>query len=120
MSEDLNEDANRAAIYAAMMDAEEDEVERKRSKNPLFQQSDAARTVTIPLADGQSVEVPSMAYVRELERLIRAQATLLDKFERQFHRVEHKLRTHRSAINGHNSRINDVGRELDQKIDRRD
>jgi hypothetical protein len=114
---DINED--RADIYAAMAAAEEEEAAERSARNPFTKRANISDTILVPMGDG-TAEVPSMDYVRRLERMVREQARIIERFERQFHRIDAKLRTHRTTINGQSSRINDVNRELDQKIDRRD
>jgi hypothetical protein len=117
MTEKTNED--RADIYAAMSEIEDSEAADRAARNP-FLKNTSSRVNTIPLADGKTVEVPSVEYVQELERFIRQQAKQLEKYERQFHRIDAHLRTQRAHINVQGTRINGLNQELDQKIDRRD
>jgi hypothetical protein len=119
MTDKINEE-DRASIYAAMADMEEEETAERKARNPFTRGKDSGKSVSVPLGDGKSADVPSMEYVQGLERIIRAQAQTIEKFERAFHRIDAKLRTQRAHINGQSGRINDVNRELDQKIDRRD
>lgn len=101
-------DEERAAIYAAM---DEDDNESIQTINTIVPNKGV-------LVDG--TPVPTLEYVRHLERVIKTQDENIKRIERQLARVTSLLRTHRSSIHGQNSRINDVARELEQKIDRRD
>jgi hypothetical protein len=62
--------------------------------------------------DGQSVEVPSSAYVRSLE------ATVIDQ-SKQLLRLNSAVKMLRHALNGHSGDINELWREVERKLDMR-
>ena len=117
----MTDNGDRSDIYAAMAEMEEEEAAERSKANPFAQYRQQAkdRSVTVRVGEG-TAEVATTAYVRELERLVRDQARKIEKFERQFHRIAASMKNQRSQLHGQNNRINDVVRDLDQKIDRRD
>ncbi len=110
------DDKTRAAIYAAMTDDEEAEDSIGTKLMPI----DESRDFTTVIVNEKKVQVPTLEYTRRLEQTIQQQGRTIQRFERQFNRMASLLRTHRSSLNGQSNRINDVVRDLDSKIDRRD
>ncbi len=117
----MTDNNDRASIYAAMAAFDEEEQEERAKNNPFarHRQMQATQSVKVTV-DGQTCDVATHAYVRELERTIKAQAAKIEKFERQFHRIAAAMKNQRVNMHGQTNRINDAFRELDQKIDRRD
>lgn len=112
---------DRADIYAAMAAMEEQEATERAARNPFAQRAEQQKQQAVRVqAEGGTAEVPTITYVRELERLVREQARKIEKFEREFHRISAKMRQQRIIAHGQNNRLNDVVRDLDYKIDRRD
>lgn len=110
------DDKTRAAIYAAMTDDDDTEEVVGIKLMP----TDDSRDFTTVIVNDKKVQVPTLDYMRRLEQTIQQQARTIQRFERQFNRMASLLRTHRSSLNGQSNRINDVVRDLDSKIDRRD
>lgn len=111
----MNKD-ERAEIYAAMTELDEDDIFKSTT---VLSKTNALFT-TILLPDGKPIAVPSVEYVQSLEKLLIQLREQLKKHERFFNRIDAKFRTHKSVINGHSNKMNDMDREMKQKIDRRD
>lgn len=112
----MESDETRADIYAAMIDDDDDGAPASN----VITSTENTKNFTTILVNDSKVQVPTLEYVRRLEQTITTQNALLQKLERQLNRVNSLLRNHRSTIHGQANRINDVIRDLDSKIDRRD
>lgn len=109
---------DRADIYAAMAEMEDDAADAAALDKPLV------RPQTLNLQGGASVDVngvdvATLAYVKRLEKIIVQQTVEMSKQARSIRALEQSLRQVRTIANNHSGRFADISRELDQKIDRR-
>jgi hypothetical protein len=112
-----------ADIYAAMADDEDDAADNRMMSRPLIGGGGTVNLVgrTVPVTVGdKTVDVPTMAYISRLEAIVHAQKLALEKTNRMMRMLEQMLRQQKTALAHHANNINDMGREIDYKIDRRD
>lgn len=117
----LSEDA-RADIYAAMAEDEDEAEDARHYAKPLISGGAVnltGKTVQVQVGD-KMVEVATGAYVRRLEQIVQEQDRAMKRQERLLRALGALVRQQRTAANHHATKINDVQRSLDNKIDRRD
>lgn len=113
MSEELTEADRRALLAAQYQNDDEDEDIGGAAGLHTFRPNEQMAI----LADG--TQVPTLIYVQRLEQLVRQQQKSLDRLQRELARLNSAVARQRQSLNLHSSRIGDMGRELDSKIDRR-
>lgn len=112
-----------ADIYAAMAEDDEAESDAARLNKPLVNPAhlnlQGGQSVPFPVGD-RTIDVATLAYVRRLERVVQTQDLAIKKMERMFRALEQSLRQTRTVANNGQSRLAEMSRDLEQKIDRRD
>ncbi len=115
MSEKLT-DEERAALYAAMREIEDETDDEDDKLSQEFHVPKSSKDVAT-LAGGTMV--PTLAYIQKLEQIVKQQQKTIDRHERSFARLASAIRGNRSSLQQQSSRVNDLSRDLDNKIDRR-
>lgn len=114
---------DRADIYAAMDQDEEDAADAAEMARPLIHGGtlNLHGGKSAPLVVGEKViDVATLVYVQRLEKLVQEQGLALKKQERLLRSFAQMARANRSIGASNHNRLNEVAHELDQKIDRRD
>lgn len=112
----MTEPVNSADVYAAMLDDEESEIDTKKELKPISAPFGAKPSVPL-VHDNKSYMVATYQYVLELERIVKRQQTEIKKLERAITNISQSLSSIRNAAD---RQLQDVRRNLDNKIDRRD
>ena len=110
-------DDDREELLARMYNSAIEEPTPKTS--PVVQSSGIARTRRIAIG-AISYEVPTIEYCAHLERLITAQASVIEQNKRDIKRIEGLISNIRQFIKKHSVKLLSMSHEIDQKIDRRD
>lgn len=114
---------DRADIYAAMEADEEAASDEARLSKPMVNPAHlnlfGGQSIPVPVGD-KMIDVATLAYVRRLERIVQTQDLAIKKMERMFRALEQSLRQTRTVANNGQSRLTEMSRDLEQKIDRRD
>lgn len=113
---------DRSEIYAAMADEEDDATDTVIASRPLISGGITnlkGKSVSITV-EGKAVDVATAAYVGRLEEVVMQQKMILEKQGRLLRALEQLLRQQKGGQAQHAAVINDLRRELEQKIDRRD
>ena len=116
---DLSEDYEASDIYAAMSEIDDDVVDAKRFTKPLVgggAMNFVGKTVSVE-TNGKTVDVPTTVYVEKLENVIRRQEQAIAKLEHQVRTINYLFRSQKTVVA---KTLNDLRREVDNKIDRRD
>ena len=108
-------DEERAALYAAMREME-DEPDEDGNPSQEFHVPTSSKDVAT-LAGGTMV--PTLAYIQKLEQIVTQHQKTIDRHERSFARLASAIRGNRSSLQQQSSRVNDISRDLDNKIERR-
>lgn len=112
----LSEDAN---IYAAMIEDEDEEKDATVAAKKVSVPFGGHKSV--PVAFGEkTIDAASLAYVQQLERIIQKQKLELQKLDRTVKTLSYMIKNQRDHANSSTRTLQDIKRELDNKIDRRD
>jgi hypothetical protein len=114
---------DRADIYAAMGDEDDDAADAAMMAKPLISGGTlnlhGGKSVPVIVGD-KSIDAATLAYVQRLEKIVQEQGLAIKKQERLLRSFAQMTRHNRTlAANTHN-RLTEVSHELDSKIDRRD
>ncbi len=114
---------DRSEIYAAMDQQTDDDEDAAYLAKPLIGGGilnlNGGKSVPVQVGE-KTIDAATLAYVQKLEKIVHEQGLALKKQERLLKSFVQMTKTTRTQAAASHNRLNEVSRELDQKIDRRD
>lgn len=117
MKDNITESAD---IYAAMAEIDEYHEDKKAEDKAIMAPFGTKTKVVVVGSDGKLYEVPTSAYISQLEHLVKMQATEIKNLGRQIRSLSSAISSQKLSVMSTNRRLENTQKELDNKIDRRD